>query len=85
VGVVCTALQLYLYVVFARIIFSYFPVTPGTALESINDFLRYLTEPVLAPLRRAIPPVRLGAMALDLSPLILLIGIPLIVMPLIGC
>jgi hypothetical protein len=27
-----------------------------------------LTEPILGPLRRALPPVRMGAMGLDLSP-----------------
>ena len=34
-----------------------------------------LTEPVLGPLRRAIPPVRIGGMGLDLSPLIVFFGI----------
>lgn len=32
-------------------------------------------QPVLRPLRSAIPPVRLGAAALDLSPLILIFGL----------
>jgi uncharacterized protein YggT (Ycf19 family) len=35
-----------------------------------------LTEPVLAPVRQMIPPMRLGMGALDLSPLIvMLVGI----------
>jgi YggT family protein len=29
-----------------------------------------ITEPVLAPIRNLLPPVRVGAMGLDLSPLI---------------
>jgi len=73
--IVCTALQLYVIVLFARVIFSWFPVSPGSALEGVYDVLRMLTEPILGPLRRAIPPVRMGAMGLDLSPLIALIGI----------
>ncbi|MBN1640809.1 MAG: YggT family protein [Anaerolineae bacterium] len=36
-------------------------------------FLRRITEPVLAPIRRYIPPVRSGAMAWDLSPVVALI------------
>ena len=84
-GLICTALTLYVYVLLARVIFSYFPVTPGSALESINDILRLLTEPLLGPLRRAIPPVRIGGMGLDLSPMILVFGIGLLVRPLIGC
>ena len=37
-----------------------------------------LTEPVLGPLRRAIPPMRMGAAAIDLSPLIIIIGVQVI-------
>jgi YggT family protein len=36
-------------------------------------FLRAITEPVLAPIRRIIPPVRSGAMAWDLSPIVALV------------
>lgn len=82
--VICLALQLYLYILFARVVLSYFPITPGSPFESINNFLRMLTEPVLAPLRRAFPPVRLGAMGVDLSPMIVLVGI-VVIRPIIGC
>jgi YggT family protein len=75
VEIVCLALNLYVFVVFARVIFSWFPVTEGSALESIDTFLRMLTEPVLGPLRRLIPAVRFGAMAIDLSPMILIFGV----------
>jgi uncharacterized protein YggT (Ycf19 family) len=75
---VCVALQLYVFVIFGRVILSWFPVTEGSALEGIDNFLRMLTEPVLGPLRRAIPGVRLGGMALDLSPMILIFGIILL-------
>lgn len=37
-----------------------------------------VTDPPLRALRSVIPPVRLGAVALDLSPLILLIGLYLL-------
>ena len=71
---VCTLIQLYLYVVFARIVLSWFPTTPGTFLAQVNRALYTVTEPVLGPIRRAIPPVRLGAMGLDLSPIVVLVG-----------
>ncbi len=35
-------------------------------------------RPVLIPLRRIIPPVRMGGAALDLSPLVLLIGLSIL-------
>ena len=77
-AIVCLALQLYVYVLFARVVFSWFPVSPGSALEGVYDFLRMVTEPVLGPLRRALPPLRLGGMGLDLSPLVALIGIQIL-------
>lgn len=75
---ICTLLNLYLLVIFARILFSWIRVEPGTAVASIYSVVFNLTEPVLGPLRQLIPPVRLGMAALDLSPLILLIVIRLI-------
>ena len=77
-GLVCTLLFLYFIAIFARILLSWFPVTPGTFLAQVNSALYTVTEPVLGPLRRAIPPVRLGAMALDLSPLIVILGLQLL-------
>jgi len=47
-------------------------------------FLDTITEPVLGPLRRAIPPLGIGGMALDLSPLILIIGVN-ILLGVLGC
>jgi YggT family protein len=40
----------------ARAVLSWFPTRPGTALASVNSILHELTEPVLAPVRRVIPP-----------------------------
>lgn len=82
-SILCLALQLYVIILFARIIFSWFPVSPGSALESIDSFLRMLTEPVLGPLRRALPPIRMGGMGLDLSPLIVFFVIELLLAPIV--
>ena len=76
---ICILLQLYFYALFARILLSWFPVSPGGAVASINAVLATVTEPILGPLRRSIPPVRLGMMALDLSPIIVFIGIRLLI------
>ena len=84
-NLLCTLAELYLLAVFARIILSWFPPSPGGgALNSIRYFLDTITEPVLGPLRRAIPPLGIGGMALDLSPLILIIGVN-ILLGVLGC
>jgi YggT family protein len=50
----------------------------------VRYFLDMITEPVLGPLRRAIPPLGIGGMALDLSRIILIIGVNLL-LGVIGC
>ena len=71
--IVCIAIQIYMLVVFVRIIMSWFPPTPGTTYQSVYDVFYSLTEPVLAPIRSALPPVRMSTMALDLSPIVVVV------------
>lgn len=77
-ALLCFAAYAYQLVIFAAIIVSWFPVQPGSGLERVRDVLHALTEPVLGPLRRLLPPVRLGGFALDLSPIIVLIGLTIL-------
>jgi YggT family protein len=65
--VVCTFLRIYLIVLVLRAVLSWFPARPGTALASINSVLFQLTDPLLAPLRRVIPPAGM----IDLSFMVL--------------
>lgn len=81
-GIICTALTVYVLILIARIILSWIPIAPDSPVSSVASVLFSVTEPVMAPLRRAIPPVRLGGAMLDLSPLILFFGIQFILMPL---
>ena len=74
----CQLLLAYLIVIFARIICSWFPIAPESTLASIYAFLHTVTEPVLGPLRRVIPPMGMGGMGLDLSPLIVIFGITIL-------
>lgn len=71
-------LQAYIIIIFARVILSWFPITPGTPVASVMRVLYSLTEPVLGPIRRVLPPMRLGGMGLDLSPIIVLIGLQIV-------
>ena len=73
--IVCRLLQAYLIVLVARIIMSWFPIEPNSGLATVYGFLHNVTEPVLGPLRRVIPPIGMGGMGLDLSPLIIFFAI----------
>jgi YggT family protein len=74
VSVVCAALTIYLLILVARAVLSFFPVRPGTGLASFNTVLIQLTEPVMAPVRRVIPPAGM----FDLSFIVVFIVIELV-------
>ncbi len=79
-GVVCAVITIYIIVLFARAIFSWFPTRPGTGLAQINRILADLTDWILRPMRRVIPPIGM----FDLSLPILLFFL-LIVRGAVGC
>jgi YggT family protein len=72
-GLICLLINIYLILIFVRIVLSWFPIDPDGALATVHGLLHLLTEPVLGPLRRVLPAVRLGAVALDLSPFVVII------------
>jgi YggT family protein len=72
-------LQIYFYAVLAWVILSWIPTSSDHPLGRVNVFLDRIIYPVILPLRRVIPPLRLGGGMLDLSPIVLLIGIQLLI------
>ena len=74
-NLVCQLLNLFSILLFARIVLSWFPVSSGGALASVASVLYGVTEPVLGPVRRALPPLSFGGMGLDLSPIVVVVGV----------
>jgi YggT family protein len=72
-SIVCLIIQVYLFIVLIRILMSWVPPTPGTTYQQVHDVFDRLTEPVLAPIRAVLPPVRLGVTQLDLSPIVVFV------------
>jgi YggT family protein len=83
-AIFCNLLGLYLVALIARIILSWFPARGDGPLATINSALYTITEPVLGPLRRMIPPVGGSSFRIDLSPIIVFIAIQ-ILQGAIGC
>jgi len=69
-SVIADILNLFLFVLVVRVVLSYIPAPPGSALSAVTRFFEAITEPVLRPVRHFVPPVRLGGAAVDLSPII---------------
>jgi YggT family protein len=65
--------SLYTFLIFVRIILSWFPMNPAGPLASVTHVLFRITEPVLGPVRRIVP--SLGPF--DISPIVVvfLLGI----------
>jgi YggT family protein len=83
-GIVCALGNLYFIALIARILLSWFPISPESPFATIFSFLYAITEPVLGPIRRLLPPIGMGGMGLDLSPIIVFIGLQLLLRSL-GC
>ncbi len=69
IQLVVTLIQLYSFVLLARIILSWIPNVDRS--NQIIQFIYNITEPVLEPVRRVIP--RLGM--IDISPIVVFIGL----------
>lgn len=77
-GIAYLAIFLYMLVLGARLVIewirSFAPVyRPRGIVLVIFEVIYTLTDPPLRLLRRVIPPLRIGAALLDLSPMVLLI------------
>ena len=73
--ILCRLLQAYFLVLIGRVVLSWFPITPGTTTASVFSIIYSLTEPVLGPIRRVLPPIGMGGMGLDLSPIIVFVAV----------
>ncbi|MGF1617276.1 MAG: YggT family protein [Acidimicrobiia bacterium] len=72
-------LQIYLYAVIAWIILSWIRVTPDHPVARVSVFLDRIIYPVMLPLRRIVPPLRIGGGLLDLSPIVLIVAIQILI------
>ena len=76
-------LALYQLIIFGRLILDYVRMfsrdwRPRGPMLLLAEFLYTVTDPPLRLLRRALPPLRLGTVALDLSYLVLFLAVSLL-------
>lgn len=71
--ILCVVLGIYWIVLIVRIFSSWFPPPRPGPMRTVLDVVYALTDPVLRPLRNLIPPARMGAMAIDFSPIIVFV------------
>ena len=78
-GILCSLVQIFIYMIIVRVVLSWFPSTSGVVVSQISFFVGRFTEPVLDWTLRVMP--RTGA--LDLSPLVVLLFLRIVVQRLI--
>jgi YggT family protein len=83
VQILAALVELYVVLLIARALLSWFPVRPGTAFEKVIRALDAITEPVLRPVRRILPPIRAGGMGIDLSILVVVLVAQIVLLPLL--
>ena len=54
------------------------PSAPGSVRSRVSAVVFAVTEPILAPVRRLVPPLRLGATSIDLAFIIVFLAIVII-------
>lgn len=72
--------EIYVVILFVRAILSWFPYDSSSPLNPVRRVIFTITEPVLAPFRRLIPPIG----AFDISFLVAIIVVQLVVQNILG-
>ncbi len=74
-NILADIVAVYIVIMVAYAVSSWLPREPGSVITRIYGVLALACEPVLRPVRRMIPPVRTGGGAIDLSVLIVTLGL----------
>jgi YggT family protein len=75
----CILGNLYILILIARAVISWFPLRSDSPFVAVARFLNAVTEPVLAPVRRVIPPAGM----FDLSFLVVVLVFEFLVVPIL--
>lgn len=75
---VCQLISVYTLILLGTIVLSWFRVPGDHPIGTLQRGLRAVTEPLLAPIRKVMPPVSIGGAGLDLSPLVLFLALNLL-------
>ena len=67
--------EIYVIILFIRIFLSWFPYDPSSPINGVRQVIFTITEPVLGPFRRLIPPIGM----IDVSVIVALIVVQIVV------
>jgi YggT family protein len=67
--------EIYFIILIVRMLLSWFPYDPMSPFNGVRHFIFTITEPVLAPFRRLIPPIGM----IDISFIVALIVVQIVI------
>jgi YggT family protein len=76
--IVYLIVEIYLFILIIRILLSWFPISSDSPFNPVVRVLSAVTDPILRPLRRVLPPLTVGGMGIDLSPIILCVVLEIV-------
>ncbi|HLH29405.1 MAG TPA: YggT family protein [Acidimicrobiales bacterium] len=78
-------LELFIVVLFAYAVLSWVEtqVAYDSPVRKVQRVLAAICDPVLYPIRRIVPPARIGSVGIDLSVLIVFLLIQVVIIPLV--
>ena len=75
----CSLVELYIIILFVRAVFSWFPIRSDSAILPLVRFVHMVTEPILAPVRRIIPPAGM----FDISFIVVFLVLQFVLQPIV--
>ncbi|NNE94492.1 MAG: YggT family protein [Acidimicrobiales bacterium] len=74
-SLLCTVILLFSLMFYLRIALSFFPAQTGGLMMQVRELAFSVTEPVMLPIRRAVPPMQGAAAGFGVDVIILLIAL----------
>jgi uncharacterized protein YggT (Ycf19 family) len=83
-NIICILLLLFQFVFYLRLVMSFFPISSGSAAAGVRDLTLAVTDPVVLPIRRSLPPLSGALAGFGMSELLVLIALQVIITILCG-
>jgi uncharacterized protein YggT (Ycf19 family) len=74
----CILVLLFQLAFLLRIVLSFFPLAPGGGVSSVRDLAIVVTDPLVLPIRRVVPPLG-GGVGIPVADILVLIGLQVLV------
>lgn len=76
---ICILLLAFQFIFLLRMVMSFFPISSGSPASGVRDLAVAVTDPVVTPLRRSLPPLPGALAGFGLAEILILIGLQVVI------